>query len=87
MMALTKYGELNQTKLVSYCGMNLSKHREILDDLERKNLIAKEEKPWGKKTVTNYKITSKGIEFCKMILEPYEDMFPRIEPKEEERQG
>ena len=87
MMALTKYGELNQTKLVSYCGMNLSKHREILHDLERKNLIAKEEKLWGKKTVTNYKITSKGIEFCKMILEPYEDMFPRIEPKEEESQG
>lgn len=84
MMALTKYGELNQTKLVSYCGMNLSKHREILDDLERKNLIAKEEKLWGKKTITNYKITSKGIEFCKLILEPYEDMFPRIEPKEEE---
>lgn len=66
--------------------MNLSKHREILDDLERKNLITKEEKLWGKKTITNYKITSKGMEFCKLILEPYEDMFPRLETPEQKEE-
>ena len=54
MMMLTKYGELNQTKLISYCGMNLVKHREILHELERKNLISKEEKILGKKK--NYKL-------------------------------
>lgn len=84
MMMLTRYEELNQTKLLSYCGLNLSKHRGILDELERKNLIAKEEKSWGKKTITNYKITPKGLEFCKQIMEPYEDMFPRVEPESKE---
>lgn len=31
----------------------------------------------GKKVVTVYKPTQKGIEFCRDILEPYEKMFPR----------
>lgn len=86
MMALTKYGELNQTKLLSYCGMNLSKHRGILEELERKSLIAKEDKTLGKKKITNYKITSKGLQFCKLIMEPYEDMFPRVEPEQKEEE-
>ena len=74
---LSQYGELNQTKLLSYCGLNLAKHREILDELKRKGLIERNEVPWGKKTIVNYKLSPKGFEFCKMILQPYEDMFPR----------
>ena len=77
MMMLSQYGELNQTKLLSYCGLNLAKHREILDELKRKGLIERTETLWGKKTVVNYKLSAKGYDFCKMILEPYEDMFPR----------
>jgi len=74
---LVQYGELNQTALVSFCGLNLKKHKPILDELESNNLIKSEEKPFGKRIVTIYKPTSKGIEFCRTILEPYETLFPR----------
>ena len=43
---LTERGELNQTKLLSYCGLNLAKHRDILEELERKNLIEKNVDAW-----------------------------------------
>ena len=81
---LTEHGELNQTKLLSYCGLNLTKHREILEELERKNLIEKTVSPWGNKTITKYKISSKGLDFCKLILDPYENMFPRIKEEDED---
>ena len=74
---LTERGELNQTKLLSYCGLNLAKHRDILEELEHKKLIEKNVEPWGNKTITKYKISPKGLDFFKMILEPYENMFPR----------
>ena len=76
-LMLVQYGELNQTALVSFCGLNLKKHKPILDELESNNLIKSEEKPFGKRIVTIYKPTSKGIEFCRTILEPYETLFPR----------
>ena len=74
---LVRYGELNQTALVSFCGLNLKKHKRIIDDLESNNMISSEEKALGKRTITIYKSTQKGIEFCRDILEPYENMFPR----------
>jgi len=74
---LTEYNEMNQTKLLSYCGLNLVKHKKIFDDMTKKGLIQRTEKAWGNKTIVNYKITEKGKEFCKAILEPYEEMFPR----------
>ncbi len=74
---LVQYGELNQTALVSFCGLNLKKHKHILDELKKNNLIASEEKPLGKRTITIYKPTPKGMEFCRTILEPYEKLFPR----------
>ncbi len=80
---LTERGELNQTKLLSYCGLNLAKHREILEELGKKNLIEKNIIPWGNKTITKYKISPKGLDFCKLILEPYESMFPRTKDEEE----
>ena len=76
-LKLIEYGELNQTTLVSFCGLNLKKHKTILDDLELNELISKNEIPVGKRTVTVYKAAQKGIEFCRSILEPYEKMFPR----------
>ena len=76
-LMLVQYGELNQTALVSFCGLNLKKHKPILDELEANNLITSEEKSFGKRTVTIYKPSYKGIEFCRSILEPYEKVFPR----------
>ena len=74
---MAEYGELNQTKLLSYSGLNLAKHKKIIDDLSEKGLIEKNENLWGSKTVVNYKITDKGRKFCQMVLDPYEEMFPR----------
>jgi predicted transcriptional regulator len=76
-LKLAEYGELNQTALISFIGLNLKKHRCILDELEVNGLIQKSESPFGKRTVVVYKPTQKGIEFSRSILEPYERMFPR----------
>ena len=76
-LKLLEYSELNQTALVSFCGLNLKKHKPILDDLESNGLISKHEIQFGKRTVTIYKPAERGIEFCRSILEPYEKMFPR----------
>jgi predicted transcriptional regulator len=77
-LKLVQYRTLNQTALLSYCGLNLQKHKPILDDMESKGLITKKESFHGRKKITSYSVTIKGIEFCKRILEPYEAMFPRI---------
>jgi predicted transcriptional regulator len=76
-LKLVEYGELNQTALVSFCGLNLKKHKNIFDDLESNDLIRRNEILYGKRITAMYKPTQKGIEFCRSILEPYEKMFPR----------
>jgi predicted transcriptional regulator len=76
-LKLVEHGELNQTALVSFCGLNLKKHRCILDELQVNGFISKSELPFGKRMVAIYKPTQKGVEFCRSILEPYERMFPR----------
>ncbi|HEY5631564.1 MAG TPA: winged helix-turn-helix domain-containing protein [Nitrososphaeraceae archaeon] len=76
-LKLVEYGELNQTSLISFCGLNLKKHKSILDDLELNELICRGEIQFGKRMVTVYRPTQKGIEFCRSILDPYEKMFPR----------
>ena len=76
-LKLVEYGELNQTTLLSFCGLNLKKHRSILDDLQLNGMIYRNETPIGKRTVAIYRPTQKGISFCRSILEPYEKMFPR----------
>lgn len=80
-LKLTEYGELNQTSLLSYCGLNLVKHKDILDDMEAKGIIQKSEEPWGNKKIIKYSVTEKGRQFCRHILEPYEEMFPRRDAK------
>jgi len=84
-MKLVEYGELNQTSMVSFCGLNLKKHKPMIDDIEKNNLIIKSETIIGKRIITIYRPTQAGIEFCRSILEPYEKMFPRkkINPKKE----
>jgi predicted transcriptional regulator len=76
-LKLVEYGEINQTALISFTGLNLKKHRCILDELEVNGLIQKGESPFGKRIVIVYRPTQKGIEFCKSVLDPYERIFPR----------
>lgn len=76
-LKLVEYGEMNQTALVSFCGLNTTKHKIILDELEANGLIERTELQFGKRTVATYKLTYQGAEFFKNILEPYERMFPR----------
>jgi predicted transcriptional regulator len=78
-LKLAEHGELKQTTLLSYCGLNLMKHRNILDSLERKGFIKKIEVSWGTKKIIKYSVSGKGIELFKMVLNPYEDIFPRNE--------
>ena len=84
-LKLVEYGELNQTALVSFCGLNLKKHKPILEDIEHNELIERGEATIGKRTVTIYKPTQKGMAFCRDILEPYEKMFPRRKEEEEKK--
>lgn len=72
-----EHNELNQTTLLSFCGLNLKKHKSILDELESNEFVSKNELPYGKRRIIIYKPTRKGIEFCTNILEPYEKVFPR----------
>jgi predicted transcriptional regulator len=76
-LKLVEYGELNQTALVSFCGLNLKKHKSILEDLEDNGLIERREATLGKRTITMYRPTQKGMAFCRDILDPYEKVFPR----------
>ena len=79
MFKLYEYGELNQSKLMSYCGLNNVKHKEIIDDLVEKELIVRTIESWGSKTIIKYRLSEKGREILKEILEPYETLFPRSE--------
>ena len=85
-LKLVEYGELNQTALVSFCGLNLKKHKSILEDIEDNGLIERREVTLGKRTVTMYRPTQKGIEFSRDILEPYEKMFPRRKEEENKKE-
>lgn len=76
-LKLAEYGQLNQTRLFNYCGLNSSKHREILDGLEQKGFISKSSSGEAGSRTTVYSVTPKGLEFCARVLEPYEQMFPR----------
>jgi len=67
-LKLYEYGELTQTRLLSYCGLNIVKHKSILDDMEKKEIIAKTTESWGNKTITKYKVTQKGTNSAKEYL-------------------
>jgi hypothetical protein len=45
--------------------------------MEINGLINRTEKRLGKRTVTVYSASQKGLEFCITIIEPYEKLFPR----------
>jgi predicted transcriptional regulator len=81
LLKLYDYDELNQSKLMSYCGLNNVKHRDILDDMVKKEMINKSEEAWGSKIIIKYKISEKGRQILREILGPYESLFPRNEPE------
>lgn len=79
LIKLVEYGELNQTALVSFCGLNLTKHRSIIEDMERRGLIRREVETLGRsRSVSHFKASPIGLAFLKQILEPYERMFPHL---------
>jgi DNA-binding PadR family transcriptional regulator len=67
---------------MSYCGLNNVKHKGILDDMVKKQMIIRTEEPWGNKSIIKYKMSDKGKEILKEVLEPYEELFPRKEKDE-----
>lgn len=75
-MKLYEYGELNQSKLLSYCGLNAVRHKGILDEMVKSDLITRMEESWGDKTIIKYKVSEKGKTILKELLEPYEELFP-----------
>jgi predicted transcriptional regulator len=79
LLKLYDYGELNQSKLMSYCGLNNVKHKEILDDMVKKGMINRTKEAWGSKIIIKYKASEKGRDILREILEPYEEFFPRSE--------
>ena len=82
-LKLYEYGELNQSKLMSICGLNSVKHKEILDEMVNKELLTRKEEQWGNKNIIKYKVSEKGHILLKEILEPYEKLFPRGGEKDE----
>lgn len=83
-LTLSEYGELNQTSLFSFCGLNITKHKQILDNLEKNDFIQRVEQTEGKRKITIFKVTQKGMNFCHEIIEPYESIFPRFSLKQEQ---
>jgi predicted transcriptional regulator len=81
-LKLAEHGELNQSKLMSYCGLNNVKHKGVVDELVDKGLILRSEEPWGNKKIIKYRVSEKGSTLAREILEPYESLFPRGEDKQ-----
>jgi len=61
------------------CGLNNVKHKGILDDLVKKAFLSRREESNGNKIAIKYKISEKGMNILGVILEPYEELFPRDE--------
>jgi predicted transcriptional regulator len=79
---LSEFGELNQSQLMSYCGLNNVQHRPIINELVEKGLIIRFEEPWGEQNrIIKYRVSEKGKEIARAIFEPYELLFPRSEKK------
>ena len=77
LLKLVEYGELNQTALITFCGLNVTKHRSIIEEMEAHGLIRREVETFGRaRLITHFKTTPEGLKFFREILEPYERIFP-----------
>jgi predicted transcriptional regulator len=79
LMKLYEYGELNQSRLVSYCNLNNTKHRQIIVDLVEKGMITKAIESWGNKVFIKHRVSKKGRKLLREINLPYEELFPRVD--------
>ena len=61
------------------------KHRKIIDDMVEKEFITRINEPWGSKNIIKYRVSEKGREILKEILEPYEMLFPRSDTIDDDR--
>jgi predicted transcriptional regulator len=50
-LKLVEYGEMNQTALISFCGLNLKKHKSVLCQLKLNGLVIRNEIRDGKRNV------------------------------------
>lgn len=78
-MKLYEHTELNQSRLMSYCGLNNVRHKRIVSNMVKKGLIVKTKEFWGNKMMIKYKLSEDGRKILREILEPYEKLFPRDE--------
>jgi len=79
LLKLYEFGEMNQSRLMSICGLNNVKHKGILDSMVEKQMIERRDESWGSKSIYKYKIAEKGKILLEEILQKYEDLFPRDE--------
>jgi len=77
LLKLFENGELNQSKLLSFCGLNSVRHKEILDEMVNRELITRTNETRGGMTVINYRISEKGKAILREVFERYEELFPR----------
>jgi predicted transcriptional regulator len=83
LLKLFEYGELNQSRLLSFCGLNNFRHKGILDEMAAKRLIIRTDEARGNMTVIKYKISETGRTILREIFERYEELFPRSDEKDE----
>jgi len=69
----------NEPELTEQLLANVSNKRVKEKDIRFavKGIFEKIESVEGKRTITIYKPTNKGIQFCRMVIDPYEELFPR----------
>jgi len=58
---------MNQSRLMSICGLNNVKHREILDDMVGKKMLERKDEPWGNKIIIKYNISQKGKDILRAV--------------------
>ena len=51
LLKLYEYGEMNQSRLMSICGLNNVKHKGILNSMVTKEMIERREEAWGSKII------------------------------------
>jgi predicted transcriptional regulator len=78
--ALVNFGEMNQSKLFGYCSLNSVKHKKLLLELLKTEMVIRVVEQWpGGKVMVKYQASELGKRFLTDVLQPYEQMFPRIE--------
>ena len=79
LLKLYETGEMNQSRLLSACGLNNAKHKEILEDMAEKGFLNYRIEQEKNQSVLKYSISEKGTEILKEVFERYELLFPRGE--------